>query len=132
MVTIALKRVENPLEFGVVVVDDEGHIERFLEKPTWGQVFSDTVNTGIYVLEPEIFDHIPADEPYDFSQDLFPKLFAMGAPLYGFVADGYWQDIGSLPQYLSANCDLLDGKVNAEIHGIELQNRIFVGSVRCV
>jgi mannose-1-phosphate guanylyltransferase/phosphomannomutase len=127
MVTIALKRVENPLEFGVVVVDDEGRIERFLEKPTWGQVFSDTVNTGIYVLEPEVFDHIPADTKYDFSQDLFPKLFEMGAPLYGYVAEGYWQDIGSLPQYLAANRDLLDGKVQAAIPGIELQNRIFVG-----
>jgi len=127
MVTIALKRVENPLEFGVVVVNEEGRIERFLEKPTWGQVFSDTVNTGIYVLEPEVFDHIPADEPFDFSQDLFPKLFEMGAPLYGFVAEGYWQDIGSLPQYLTANCDLLDGKVEASIPGIELQHRIFVG-----
>ena len=127
MVTIALKRVENPLEFGVVVVDDEGRIERFLEKPTWGQVFSDTVNTGIYVLEPEVFDHIPADTKYDFSQDLFPRLFEMGAPLYGYVADGYWQDIGSLPQYLTANCDLLDGKVAAGIPGIELQHRIFVG-----
>jgi len=127
MVTIALKRVENPLEFGVVVVDEEGRIERFLEKPTWGQVFSDTVNTGIYVLEPEVFDHIPADEPFDFSQDLFPKLFEMGAPLYGYVAEGYWQDIGSLPQYLTANCDLLDGKVKASISGIELQHRIFVG-----
>ena len=127
MVTIALKRVENPLEFGVVVVDEEGRIERFLEKPTWGQVFSDTVNTGIYVLEPEVFDHIPADEPFDFSQDLFPKLFEMGAPLYGYVAEGYWQDIGSLPQYLTANCDLLDGKVEASIPGIELQHRIFVG-----
>ena len=127
MVTIALKRVENPLEFGVVVVDDEGRIERFLEKPTWGQVFSDTVNTGIYVLEPEIFDHIPEGEPFDFSQDLFPKLFAMGAPLYGYVAEGYWQDIGSLPQYLAANRDLLDGKVTADIPGIELHDRIFVG-----
>lgn len=127
MVTIALKRVENPLEFGVVVVNEEGRIERFLEKPTWGQVFSDTVNTGIYVLEPEVFDHIPADEPFDFSQDLFPKLFEMGAPLYGFVAEGYWQDIGSLPQYLTANCDLLDGQVEASIPGIELQHRIFVG-----
>ena len=127
MVTIALKRVENPLEFGVVVVDDEGRIERFLEKPTWGQVFSDTVNTGIYVLEPEIFDHIPGDGPFDFSQDLFPKLFSMGAPLYGYVAEGYWQDIGSLPQYLAANRDLLDGKVTAEIPGIELHDRIFVG-----
>jgi mannose-1-phosphate guanylyltransferase/phosphomannomutase len=127
MVTIALKRVENPLEFGVVVVDEEGHIERFLEKPTWGQVFSDTVNTGIYVLEPEVFDHIPADTQYDFSQDLFPKLFEMGAPLYGYVADGYWQDIGSLPQYLAANRDLLDGKVKAQIPGIELHDRIFLG-----
>ena len=127
MVTIALKRVENPLEFGVVVVNEEGRIERFLEKPTWGQVFSDTVNTGIYVLEPEIFDHIPADTQYDFSQDLFPKLFEMGAPLYGYVADGYWQDIGSLPQYLAANRDLLDGKVQAGIPGIELHDRIFLG-----
>ena len=127
MVTIALKRVENPLEFGVVVVDEEGRIDRFLEKPTWGQVFSDTVNTGIYVLEPEVFDHIPADEPFDFSQDLFPKLFQMGAPLYGYVAESYWQDIGSLPQYLAANCDLLDDKVAASIPGIELQHRIFVG-----
>ena len=127
MVTIALKRVENPLEFGVVVVNEEGRIERFLEKPTWGQVFSDTVNTGIYVLEPEVFDHIPADTKYDFSQELFPKLFEMGAPLYGYVAEGYWQDIGSLPQYLAANRDLLDGKVQAELPGIELHNRIFLG-----
>jgi mannose-1-phosphate guanylyltransferase/phosphomannomutase len=127
MVTIVLKRVENPLEFGVVVVNEEGRIERFLEKPTWGQVFSDTVNTGIYILEPEVFDHIPADTKYDFSQELFPKLFEMGAPLYGYVADGYWQDIGSLPQYLSANRDLLDGKLKAQLPGIELQKRIFLG-----
>ena len=73
MVTIALKSVENPLEFGVVIVDEEGRIQRFLEKPGWGQVFSDTVNTGIYVLEPEIFDHIPEGQPYDFSHDLFPQ-----------------------------------------------------------
>ncbi len=127
LVTIALKRVPNPLEFGVVVVDEEGAIQRFLEKPTWGQVFSDTVNTGVYVLEPEIFDHMPQGEPYDFSQDLFPKLLAMGAPLYGCVADGYWQDIGSLQQYLSANRDLLDGAVQAEITGLRLQNDIWIG-----
>lgn len=83
MATIALKRVENPLEFGVVVTDDEGRIQRFLEKPTWGQVFSDTVNTGIYILEPEIFDHIPPETKYDFSQELFPKLFDLGAPSTG-------------------------------------------------
>jgi mannose-1-phosphate guanylyltransferase/phosphomannomutase len=127
MVTIALKHVENPLEFGIVVVNDEGRIERFLEKPTWGQVFSDTVNTGIYVLEPEVFEHIPVGVPFDFSQDLFPKLFDMGAPLYGYVADGYWQDIGSLEQYLKANCDVLDGKLEATVSGHELDKRVFIG-----
>jgi mannose-1-phosphate guanylyltransferase/phosphomannomutase len=127
LATIALKHVENPLEFGVVVVNDEGRIERFLEKPTWGQVFSDTVNTGIYVLEPEVFAHIPADRPYDFSQELFPALFEMGAPLYGYVAEGYWQDIGSLGQYLDANRDMLEGKVQADIPGIQLDKRIFIG-----
>ncbi len=127
MVTIVLKHVENPLEFGVVVINDEGRVERFLEKPTWGQVFSDTVNTGIYVLEPEVFNYIPAGQSYDFSQELFPKLFELGKPLYGTVADGYWQDIGSLGQYLAANRDVLDGKVHASIPGIRLENDIYIG-----
>jgi mannose-1-phosphate guanylyltransferase / phosphomannomutase len=127
MVTIVLKRVENPLEFGVVVVNDDGKIERFLEKPTWGQVFSDTVNTGIYVLEPEVFDHIPAEQSYDFSQELFPKLLGLGLPLYGTVAEGYWQDIGSLGQYLIANRDVLEGKVDTTIPGIRLEGGIYIG-----
>ena len=89
-VTIGLKSVENPLEFGIVVTDEEGRIERFLEKPSWGQVFSDTINTGIYVMEPEVLKHVPGDRPYDFSKELFPYLLEMGRPLYGYVADGYW------------------------------------------
>src|SRR5918992_1232772 len=98
-VTIGLKSVDNPLEFGIVVTDEEGKVERFLEKPSWGQVFSDTINTGIYVLEPEVLKHVPTDRPFDFSKDLFPLLLEMGRPLYGFVFDGYWQDIGDLDQY---------------------------------
>src|SRR4051812_47815916 len=74
MATIALKSMENPLEFGIVITHDDGSIERFLEKPTWGQVFSDTVNTGIYVLEPGIFDYIPEGKSVDFSSDVFPQL----------------------------------------------------------
>jgi mannose-1-phosphate guanylyltransferase/phosphomannomutase len=127
MVTIVLKRVENPLEFGVVVINDEGRIERFLEKPTWGQVFSDTVNTGVYVLEPDIFKYMPAGQKYDFSQELFPKLLELGKPLYGSVADGYWQDIGNLQQYLAANRDMLDGKVEANIPGIRLGENVWIG-----
>ncbi len=127
LVTIALTCVENPLEFGVVIVDDEGRVQRFLEKPGWGQVFSDTVNTGIYVLEPEIFDHIPEGQPYDFSHELFPKLFEMKKPLYGVVCEGYWQDIGSLEQYLQANRDALDGKVRINPPGVRLRGNIWVG-----
>ena len=115
--TIGLKSVENPLEFGIVVTDEDGRVERFLEKPSWGQVFSDTINTGIYVLEPEVLRHIPNDRPYDFSKELFPLLLEMGRPLYGHVFEGYWQDIGNLDQYRQANFDALDERVQARHPG---------------
>src|SRR3954453_10252039 len=85
LATLALKSVDNPLEFGVVICDEEGRIERFLEKPSWGQVFSDTINTGIYVIEPEVLRRIPVGEPFDFSKQLFPNLLEAGKPLYGYV-----------------------------------------------
>lgn len=110
--TQVLYRVPRPVEYGVVIIDHEGRIQQFLEKPSWGEVISDTVNTGIYVLEPEVLDYIPAGEPYDFSQNMFPKLLAAGAPLYGYVAQGYWTDVGTIQEYMRANCDILDGRVN--------------------
>ncbi|HEY3070775.1 MAG TPA: sugar phosphate nucleotidyltransferase, partial [Gaiellaceae bacterium] len=125
--TIGLKSVDNPLEFGIVVTDADGRIERFLEKPSWGQVFTDTINTGIYVLDPEVLRHIPSDRPFDFSKELFPLLLEMGRPLYGFVADGYWQDIGNLDQFRQANFDALDEKVKLNIPGIRLRGNIWVG-----
>lgn len=127
MVTIGLKSVPNPLEFGIVVTDPEGRIERFLEKPSWGQVFTDTINTGIYVLEPEVLRHVPTDRPYDFSKELFPLLLEMGKPLYGHVCDGYWQDIGNLDQYRQANFDALDENVRLSIPGIRLRGNVWVG-----
>jgi mannose-1-phosphate guanylyltransferase/phosphomannomutase len=127
LVTIGLKSVPNPLEFGIVVTDEDGRIERFLEKPSWGQVFTDTINTGIYVLEPEVLRHVPDDRPYDFSKELFPLLLEMGKPLYGFVADGYWQDIGNLDQYRQANFDALDERVRLNIPGIRLRGNVWVG-----
>ena len=126
-VTIGLKSVDNPLEFGIVVTDEDGKVERFLEKPSWGQVFSDTINTGIYVLEPEVLNHIPAEGPYDFSKELFPLLLEMGRPLYGFVLDGYWQDIGNLDQYRQANFDALDEKVRLNVGGIRLRGNVWLG-----
>jgi len=126
-VTIGLKSVENPLEFGIVVTDEEGRIERFLEKPSWGQVFSDTINTGIYVMEPEVLKHVPGDRPYDFSKELFPYLLEMGRPLYGYVMDGYWQDIGNLDQFRQANFDALEEKVRLNIPGIRIRGNVWLG-----
>jgi mannose-1-phosphate guanylyltransferase / phosphomannomutase len=126
-VTIALKSVDNPLEFGIVVTDSDGRIERFLEKPSWGQVFTDTINTGIYVLDPEVLRHVPTDRPFDFSKELFPLLLEMGKPLYGHVAHGYWQDIGNLDQFRQANFDALDERVRLNIPGIRLRGNIWMG-----
>jgi len=126
-VTIGLKSVPNPLEFGIVVTDGEGRVERFLEKPSWSQVFSDTINTGVYVIEPEALRHVPPDRPYDFSKELFPLLLEMGRPIYGHVLDGYWQDIGNLDQYRQANFDALDELVQLEIPGVRLRGNIWIG-----
>jgi mannose-1-phosphate guanylyltransferase/phosphomannomutase len=127
MATLALKRVPDPLEFGVVITAEDGRIERFLEKPSWGEVFSDTINTGIYVLEPEVLAEIPAEVAHDFSKELFPHLLEAGVPLYGFVTEGYWQDIGNLTQYHEANRDALDGKVKLEMPGVRLRENVWVG-----
>jgi mannose-1-phosphate guanylyltransferase / phosphomannomutase len=126
-VTIALKSVENPLEFGIVVTDSDGRVERFLEKPSWSQVFSDTINTGVYVIEPEVLRHVPTDRPYDFSKELFPLLLEMGRPVYGHVVEGYWQDVGDLAQYRQANFDALDGRVDLEIPGVRLRGNVWLG-----
>src|SRR4051794_4539499 len=127
LATIALVQVENPLEFGIVITKEDGSIERFLEKPTWGQVFSDTINTGIFVLEPEIFDYIAPDKPVDFSSEVFPALLADGKPLFGAITEGYWEDVGTLEAYVSAHKDILDGKVRADIPGFELDHGVFLG-----
>lgn len=125
-VTIALQRVSNPLEFGVVVTDERGRITRFLEKPSWGEIFSDTINTGIYVLEPEIFDYMENGKNYDFSRDLFPLMLRDGKPIYGHVIDGYWSDIGNLQQYLQANYDALSGAVRVEIPGTQVHPGVWI------
>ncbi len=127
LVTVCLARVPDPLEFGIVIQTEDGRIERFLEKPTWGQVFSDTVNTGIYVMEPEVFDYVEAGRLVDWSGDVFPALLAGGAPLYGHVAGGYWEDIGSIDSYTRANADVLHGRVQVEMDGFERAPGIWVG-----
>ena len=109
--TIILTRVKNPLQFGVVMTDEESRITRFLEKPTWGEVFSDTINTGIYILEPEAYHQIPYKKDHDFSKDLFPALLSEPGALLGYIAEGYWRDIGDLEEYQEAHQDALAARV---------------------
>src|SRR3982075_2740829 len=127
LASIALKRVENPLEFGIVITKPDGSIERFLEKPSWGEVFSDTINTGIYVLEPGIFDFIPGDESVDFAGDVFPAVLDKKLPLMGTVVDGYWEDVGRLEAYLRAHQDGLDQRVRIDIDGFRIGEGIWLG-----
>lgn len=127
VVTIGLSRMENPVEFGIVICDQNCKVEKFLEKPSWGQVFSDTVNTGIYILEPEIFGYIEPDKAVDFSANVFPKILEDGGAIYGCVLDGYWEDVGTLAAYLSAHSDVLASKVKIELSGFELRSGVRVG-----
>ncbi len=126
LVTVGLTRVPDPLEFGIVIADEDGRIQRFLEKPTWGQVFSDTVNTGVYIMEPEVLAGVSAKESVDWSHDIFPRLLKRGAPIYGYVSDRYWEDVGTLESYLKAQADVLNRKVEVDIAGFELSPGVWV------
>ncbi|MCY6371892.1 sugar phosphate nucleotidyltransferase [Clostridium ganghwense] len=125
--TLVLKEVPVPLEYGVVVTDKEGKVTGFLEKPSWSEVFSDKVNTGIYILEPEIFDYYEQNQKFDFSNDLFPILLSNNKPVYAYVADGYWCDIGNIEQYIKCHFDILKGIVKVKIKGERYGEGIWIG-----
>ncbi|MBU7587159.1 MAG: mannose-1-phosphate guanyltransferase [Nostoc sp. TH1S01] len=125
--TLILTRVPNPIEFGVVITDEEGKIKRFLEKPSTSEIFSDTVNTGTYILEPEVLDYLPANTETDFSKDLFPLLLAKNEPMYGYIAQGYWCDVGHLDAYREAQYDALDRKVKLEFAYEEVSPGVWIG-----
>ncbi len=114
LATLVLKRTDNPLDYGVVLTDPDGRVRSFHEKPDWSDVVSDTVNTGIYILEPEALDHIPEGRPCDFGHDLFPELVRRGLPVYGYVTQGYWCDIGDVRAYLQAHADAMEGRIRLE------------------
>ncbi|AFY65085.1 mannose-1-phosphate guanyltransferase [Geitlerinema sp. PCC 7407] len=125
--TLVLAHVPNPIEFGVVITDENLRIRRFLEKPSSSEIFSDTVNTGIYILEPELLDYLPANQECDFSKDLFPLLLEKDVPMYGYIAEGYWCDVGHLDAYREAQYDALRHKVKLEVDYEERSPGIWVG-----
>jgi mannose-1-phosphate guanylyltransferase/phosphomannomutase len=146
--SIVLTSVKNPLQFGVVIANEDGKIEKFLEKPSWGEVFSDTINTGIYVIEPEILEYIPKNTNFDFAKDLFPLLMKKGIELMGCGASGYWRDVGNPESYREVYDDILNdrlefnfdtdriffpdgvlygGREYEELKGVEILDKVVLG-----
>jgi mannose-1-phosphate guanylyltransferase/phosphomannomutase len=126
LATLLLAHVHNPLEYGVIITNEDGHISQFLEKPSWGEVFSDTINTGIYVLDPQVFTYFEKNKPFDFSQELFPMMLKKGDPIYGYVASkGYWCDVGNLSEYMRANADALQGLADIDIPAKNIGDNIW-------
>ena len=112
--TLALHRHAAPLSYGLTVTDRDGAIRAFVEKPPWGGVVTDLVNTGIYVLSPAVLDAIPADTAFDFGKDLFPLLLRQNKLLLGVPLEGYWCDVGSPLSYYQCCVDALEGKLQLE------------------
>ena len=124
--TLILAKVDVPLEYGVVLTDEDGSVKGFVEKPSWGEIFSDMVNTGIYILEPEILNYIELGKNTDFSRDVFPTLLSSSKKIFGYVTNDYWCDIGDTHSYINSHCDILNGKLKIDI-GDQFNENVWVG-----
>jgi mannose-1-phosphate guanylyltransferase/mannose-1-phosphate guanylyltransferase/phosphomannomutase len=134
--TLALKRVDDPSQLGVVIVDEHGRIQGFQEKPDPAEALSNLGNCGIYVFEPEIFDFFPEPEFVDWAMDVFPKLLEQDVGFYGHEFPEYWNDVGSLEEYRQGNFDALEGRVHVDMAGLgngevpgdaEIEGPVFIG-----
>lgn len=129
-VTVVAHESANPLAYGVITTDADGRVRGFTEKPPWSRVTSGLVNTGIYVLDPAVLANVPADKPYDFARELFPKLMRDGGKLYAYRAAGDWLDIGSLEEYENAVRAALDGKIPGFAEGAYTEEELAAKEIR--
>jgi NDP-sugar pyrophosphorylase family protein len=127
LATIALYSVLDTSQFGVVILDDEGRVKAFQEKPLVGKALSNLANTGIYVFEPEILDMIPKGKFHDFGKQLFPKLAKEKKGIYGYQMDEYWSDVGSIEQYFVANADVINGNVKTSLRKGKSSDQVVMG-----
>jgi NDP-sugar pyrophosphorylase family protein len=125
--TMAVKQVDDPSLYGVVVHDDAGRITGFQEKPPAAEALSDLCNCGIYACEPAIFDYVPTGTFVDWAKDVFPALLADGVPFYRWRLETYWNDVGNIEQYRLSNFDALLGRVKLDVPGREIAPRVWVG-----
>jgi mannose-1-phosphate guanylyltransferase len=135
--TLALKGVDDPSQLGVVIVNEDGRIQGFQEKPDPAEALSNLGNCGIYVFEPQIFDYFPEREFVDWAMDVFPRLLEEDVSFYGHEIEEYWNDVGSLEEYRQGNFDALEGKVRVDMPGTgngrelpadaEIEGAVFIG-----
>src|SRR5262249_461326 len=118
--------IDTRFDYGVTLTDRAGRITQFIEKPKWSDVFSNQVNTGIYVFEPGVLGQIPAKKIYDFGHELWPKLLKNKARIFGHVIDAYWWDVGKVSEYRRAQNDILDGKVHFPVPGRLIRPGVWV------
>ncbi|MFC1637704.1 sugar phosphate nucleotidyltransferase [Candidatus Margulisiibacteriota bacterium] len=126
-VTLTLTEVEDPTAFGLVPTDQQGRVKEFIEKPSWERVTVKTVNAGIYVINPEIFNDVPKEKPYMFERDLYPSLLGAGVPIFGYLSHAYWIDIGNPDKYKEAHHAILSGEVAVKIFGTRLRGGRWLG-----
>lgn len=123
--TMVLTEVEDPTHFGIAVMDKDNKITEYLEKPSPSEAFSNVANTGIYIFEPQIFDFFEGKEgEVDFSKDIFPEVIKKDAGIYGYVFDGYWNDVGRPETYLEATYDILDQKMDQNFYKTKIEEGI--------
>jgi mannose-1-phosphate guanylyltransferase len=126
--TMALTRVDDPTDFGIVGLAKDGCIKRFKEKPRKEEVFSNLINAGIYVLEPKVLDYIPPNAMYDFAKNVFPALLKEGLPVYGMPVEGLWRDIGRPQDLLRASLDVVErGGKKVSLPGVKTSGPIILG-----
>ncbi len=119
--TMALKKVDTRFEYGVVHVSSDSRITKFVEKPSWADIYTNTVNTGIYVFNKEIFKHIPAKSFYDFGKQVWPELLKGRKHIFGYELKSFWTDIGNITEYRNAQLAVLNGKVHVKLNGKQIK-----------
>ncbi|MDQ2799484.1 MAG: NDP-sugar synthase [Armatimonadota bacterium] len=125
--TIALSLVDDPSEYGIVLMNEKGRITRFLEKPKGEVIFSNTANTGVYLFEPEVFDVIPRGVSFGFGHNVFPQLLEQKKPLFGYLTSSYWRDVGNLQVYRRTHNDVLEGRVDLNIGLPQSRRYVWIG-----
>lgn len=126
-ITIALTPVADPTSYGLVPIDEDGRVEKFLEKPSWDEITTNLINAGTYIIEKKLLELVPANENYSFERGLFPNALEIGYSIFGFVSNAYWLDLGTPAKYLQAHHDILNGRVKFEFLEKELYNQIRIG-----